>query len=198
MNDASAVRHTRHVIPSEARDLTNALSANARFFASLRMTRLLWQRRALAALLLFLLTKFAAADPGLVAKQTRDWRTRHEHEILAEFSDLLAIPNLASDTPNIERNANAIRTMFEKRGLTTQLLTHEGAPPIIVADLIVPGAKRTIAFYAHYDGQPVDPRALEKQSMETGHARYRREGHRLAKRESHRSGMAFVCALCRR
>ena len=98
-----------------------------------------------------------AADPNAIAKQTHEWRMQHEREILAEFSDLLAIPNLASDTPNIQRNADAIRAMCEKRGLTTQLLTHEGAPPIVVADLIAPGAKRTIAFYAHYDGQPVDP-----------------------------------------
>ena len=77
-------------------------------------------------------------------------------EILAEFSDLLSIPNLATDAPNIQRNAEAIRTMCEKRGLTVKLLAIEGAPPVVVADLAVPNAKRTIAFYAHYDGQPVD------------------------------------------
>ena len=76
---------------------------------------------------------------------------------MQEFSDLLAIPNLASDTPNIERNAAAIRAMCERRGLTTQLLTLDDAPPIVVADLAAPDAKRTIAVYAHYDGQPVDP-----------------------------------------
>ena len=38
-----------------------------------------------------------------------------------------------------------------------QLLKVEGAPPLVLADLRVPEAKRTIAFYAHYDGQPVDP-----------------------------------------
>jgi acetylornithine deacetylase/succinyl-diaminopimelate desuccinylase-like protein len=47
--------------------------------------------------------------------------------------------------------------MCEKRGLTTKILTLEGAPPVVVADLTMPNAKRTIAFYAHYDGQPVDP-----------------------------------------
>ena len=97
-----------------------------------------------------------ASDSATIAKQARTWRMQNEPEILAEFADLLAIPNLASDTPNIQRNANAIRAMFEKRGLTTQLLNHEGSPPIVVADLVAPTAKRTIAFYAHYDGQPVD------------------------------------------
>jgi acetylornithine deacetylase/succinyl-diaminopimelate desuccinylase-like protein len=97
-----------------------------------------------------------AADPASVAQQTRAWRTQHERGILQEFSDLLAIPNLASDIPNIERNAAAIRGLCEKRSLTTQLLSLEGAPPIVVADLVAPNAKRTIAVYAHYDGQPVD------------------------------------------
>ncbi len=96
------------------------------------------------------------ADPAAVAKQVRTWRTNHELEILAEFADLLSIPNLANDAPNIQRNAEAIRAMCEKRGLTTKLLTIEGAPPVVVANLSVPEAKRTIAFYAHYDGQPVD------------------------------------------
>jgi len=81
---------------------------------------------------------------------------QHEREILQEFTDLLAIPNLASDSPNIQRNADAIRQMLEKRGLKVQLLTVDHAPPIVVGDLSIPGAKRTIAFYAHYDGQPVD------------------------------------------
>jgi acetylornithine deacetylase/succinyl-diaminopimelate desuccinylase-like protein len=76
---------------------------------------------------------------------------------VAEFTDFLAIPNLASDAPNIARNAAAIQAMFEKRGVTTRLLTLDGAPPIVIGDVRVPGATRTIAFYAHYDGQPVDP-----------------------------------------
>ena len=104
----------------------------------------------------FLSATVAAADPATVAQQAHAWRTQHEREILQEFSELLAIPNLASDTPNIARNAAAIRASLEKRGQTTQLLTLDGAPPIVVADLPAAGAKRTIAFYAHYDGQPVD------------------------------------------
>ena len=92
----------------------------------------------IAALVLLFAAKLIAADPAAIAKAARAWRMQHEREILAEFSDLLAIPNLASDTSNIRRNADAIRAMCEKRGLTTQLLTHEGAPPIVVADLVAP------------------------------------------------------------
>ncbi|MFL6541593.1 MAG: M20/M25/M40 family metallo-hydrolase [Chthoniobacterales bacterium] len=98
-----------------------------------------------------------AADPHTLGLQTRTWRIAHEREIIAEFVELLAIPDLASDKPNIERNAEAIRAMFEKRGAKTQLLRIDDAPPIVVADVIAPGATRTVGIYAHYDGQPVDP-----------------------------------------
>ncbi|MDQ6626694.1 MAG: M20/M25/M40 family metallo-hydrolase [Verrucomicrobiota bacterium] len=99
---------------------------------------------------------FATTEPSTVGQQTRAWRVAHEREILSEFAELCAIPNLASDAAGIERNVAAIRTMCEKRGLSVRLLTVEGAPPIIVADLAAPDATQTIAFYAHYDGQPVD------------------------------------------
>ncbi|HSP45541.1 MAG TPA: M20/M25/M40 family metallo-hydrolase, partial [Chthoniobacterales bacterium] len=111
----------------------------------------------LLAVCTLLVSTSAFADPAAVAKRVRDWRATHEREILAEFAELLSIPNLANDTPNIQRNAEAIRTMCEKRGLVAKLLTLGGAPPVVVAELAAPDAKRTIAFYAHYDGQPVDP-----------------------------------------
>jgi acetylornithine deacetylase/succinyl-diaminopimelate desuccinylase-like protein len=110
-------------------------------------------------LVLFLCgTPLLGAYRSSISSDTRAWRANHEREILAEFSDLLSIPNLASDAPNIQRNAEAIRALCEKRGLKTRLLTVAGASPVVVADLAVPNAKRTIAFYAHYDGQPVDPK----------------------------------------
>ena len=114
--------------------------------------------KTILCLLLMGLQLSAFAETAPAVRQTQGWRTRHEQEILAEFAELLAIPNLASDSQNIQRNADAIRAMCEKRGMATRLLTLPGAPPIIVADLATPNAKRTIAFYAHYDGQPVDPK----------------------------------------
>jgi acetylornithine deacetylase/succinyl-diaminopimelate desuccinylase-like protein len=61
----------------------------------------------------------------------------HEKEILQEFCELLAIPDVASDTPNIQRNARKIRGMLARRGLTTQVLAIGDAPPIVVGDLVV-------------------------------------------------------------
>ncbi len=86
------------------------------------------------------------------------YRKAHEPEILREFRDLLAIPNLASDSVNIRRNAAHIQSMMQRRGIATQLLSAPtGGPPVVYGELTTPGATRTVVFYAHYDGQPVEP-----------------------------------------
>jgi len=107
--------------------------------------------------LLVMLLCSAADLGGGPAQVSRSYRTAHEQEIIADFTKFLAIPNLASDRENIAKNADAIVAMFASRGISAKQLRIEGAPPIVVADLPAPGAKKTIAFYAHYDGQPVDP-----------------------------------------
>ncbi len=98
-----------------------------------------------------------ALSPPDASRAARNYRTRHEREILTEFMQLLAIPNLASDAMNIEKNANALVTMFARRGGDVRLLRLEGAPALVYAFLPAPDAKTTIALYAHYDGQPGDP-----------------------------------------
>jgi acetylornithine deacetylase/succinyl-diaminopimelate desuccinylase-like protein len=49
--------------------------------------------------------------------------------------------------------------MMARRGLSPRLLESEdgAAPPLIYGEWRVPGATRTYALYAHYDGQPVTP-----------------------------------------
>ena len=85
------------------------------------------------------------------------WREQHERDILNEFNSLLAIPNVASDEANIERNAKALLAMLEKRGVSARLLRIPGAPPVVNGEIRTSGAGHTIVFYAHYDGQPVTP-----------------------------------------
>jgi len=83
--------------------------------------------------------------------------TLDQQKVIDEFTTFLAIPNVATDKANIGRNADVIVAMLAKRGIEARLLRIEGAPPLVVADWKSPRAKETIAFYAHYDGQPVDP-----------------------------------------
>src|SRR5690242_206024 len=91
----------------------------------------------------------------------RDYRRAHERQILEEFTRLLALPNIASDRDNIRRNAEFIREMMQRRGLHPQLLEGKSAdtPPAVYGEWKVPGATHSIILYAHYDGQPVDPKA---------------------------------------
>jgi acetylornithine deacetylase/succinyl-diaminopimelate desuccinylase-like protein len=97
------------------------------------------------------------ASPGLASEPleiVRNWRRAHERQILTELRSLLEIPNVARDRENIERNAARLVEMLERRGVEAKLLRVEGAPPAVFGSLDVPGATKTVVFYAHYDGQP--------------------------------------------
>ncbi|HUQ83090.1 MAG TPA: M20/M25/M40 family metallo-hydrolase [Gemmatimonadaceae bacterium] len=96
----------------------------------------------------------AGAD---VRAAVRKHRESHEAEIAREFADLLAIPNVASDSVNIRRNAAAVIELLRRRGVTARTLEGDAGPPAVYGELRTPGATRTIVFYAHYDGQPVVP-----------------------------------------
>lgn len=80
--------------------------------------------------------------------------------IIKEFTNFLTLPNVATDTPGLKKNAAFIMGMMRKRGIQkVQLLNAAtaGTPPAVYGEVLVPGAKRTLIFYAHYDGQPVNP-----------------------------------------
>ena len=97
-----------------------------------------------------------AENPAATA--ARNWREAHEQTILREFLELLAVPNLASDSSNIRKNATMIAAMLERRGVASRLLEVPDAPPVVFGEIRTPGAKQTLVFYAHYDGQPLNPK----------------------------------------
>jgi len=92
--------------------------------------------------------------------KVRQYRQSSEHQILREFISLLSVPNVASDHENIRRNAVLIVEMMKHRGLEPRLLEAKTAnvPPAVFAEWRTPEATRTIILYAHYDGQPTDPK----------------------------------------
>lgn len=108
--------------------------------------------RIAAALLLSLAL---VAQPADLKSTVSAWATAHRQAILDELIALLSIPNVASDRTNIRRNAEHIREMLAKRGIAAEILETTGNP-LVYGRLIVPGATRTVLFYCHYDGQPVD------------------------------------------
>jgi acetylornithine deacetylase/succinyl-diaminopimelate desuccinylase-like protein len=70
---------------------------------------------------------------------------------------LLSLRNVASNRSDIQRNADHLLGMLRRRGFEARLLTAGDSPPAVYGELPAPGAKRTVVFYAHYDGQPADP-----------------------------------------
>ncbi|HYW72742.1 MAG TPA: M20/M25/M40 family metallo-hydrolase [Pyrinomonadaceae bacterium] len=98
---------------------------------------------------------------GFGQSSVRDYRRSHERQIIDEFTRLLAIPNVAADKENIGRNAQFILEMMQRRGLNPQLLEAKSkdTPPAVYGEWKAAGATRSIILYAHYDGQPVDPKA---------------------------------------
>ncbi len=75
--------------------------------------------------------------------------------LLNEFAELLSIPNVSRNLPDTERNAALIMKMYARRGVALRKLDAGGGPPALYGEIRTPGARRTILFYAHYDGQPV-------------------------------------------
>jgi acetylornithine deacetylase/succinyl-diaminopimelate desuccinylase-like protein len=108
--------------------------------------------------ILLLAATLAMAQDNPAAHAARQWRQQHERAIVDEFFTLLAIPNIARDRANIQRNAETIASMLEKRGVSARLVSVPGSNPVVFGEIPTPGANRTIVFYAHYDGQPLDPK----------------------------------------
>ena len=93
----------------------------------------------------------ASAQPRDVERYVRD----HQAAIVGEFMELVAIPNVRTDLPNIKRNADLLRRMLERRGMNPEIW-ETPSTPLVYGERLVPGAARTILFYIHFDGQPVD------------------------------------------
>jgi acetylornithine deacetylase/succinyl-diaminopimelate desuccinylase-like protein len=115
-------------------------------------------RRSIVVLVILLAGQSVLAQTG--DTRVRQYRQAHEHQILREFVSLLSIPNVASDEENIRRNAALILEMMKERGLEPRLLEAKtpNVPPVVYGEWKTAGATRTIVLYAHYDGQPTDPK----------------------------------------
>ena len=115
---------------------------------------------AAAASLLLCQLAFAQLAFAQTPAAVREYRRANEHRILREFVGLLSLPNVASDAEGIRRNAARLVEMMTARGLDPRLLEARtpNVPPAVYGEWRAPGATRTVVLYAHYDGQPTDPR----------------------------------------
>src|SRR5215211_1699344 len=77
-------------------------------------------------------------------EKVRDYRRSNEYQLLKEFTTLLSIPNVATDTENVRKNAALIVEMMKQRGLSPRLLegSTPNTPPVVYGELKTPGAQR--------------------------------------------------------
>jgi acetylornithine deacetylase/succinyl-diaminopimelate desuccinylase-like protein len=115
-------------------------------------------KRLLLPVLACILPAIALTQTNPAAQAARHWRQQHERSIVDEFVALLRIPNITRDRENTQRNAEFIARMMETRGIASRLVSADGANPVVFGEIRTPDAVRTVVFYAHYDGQPLDPK----------------------------------------
>ncbi|MGA9982513.1 MAG: M20/M25/M40 family metallo-hydrolase, partial [Acidobacteriaceae bacterium] len=103
---------------------------------------------------LLILAPALAQTPAQAANQ---YTTAHRSPLTQSFSSFLSIPNVAADPDGLRRNAGLLIRELQRRNVDARLLEIPDAPPVVYGRIDTPGAKHTIVFYAHYDGQPVTP-----------------------------------------
>jgi len=101
---------------------------------------------------LFAAASLAAQDRAAV----ESWVASHQQAIIRELAELASIPNVARDRDGIHRNAVYLKAMLERHGLAAEVLETAGNP-LVYGERRAPGLARTVLYYLHYDGQPVDP-----------------------------------------
>ncbi len=89
-----------------------------------------------------------------LAAAINDYRASREAEIVADFVDLLSLPNDSANLADMDANVDLITDLLQSRGFETQTL-RAGRAPYVYAELNSPGASETLMLYAHFDGQPV-------------------------------------------
>ncbi len=75
---------------------------------------------------------------------------------VAELAEFLRLPNDARDRAALAPNLAWLEAAFTRRGFRVQDLSDPDYA-LMFAERPVPAPARTVLFYFHFDGQPVDP-----------------------------------------
>jgi acetylornithine deacetylase/succinyl-diaminopimelate desuccinylase-like protein len=97
------------------------------------------------------------------AATAEDYVQANQGKIVRELVEALSIQNVASDRENIRKKAELLVGTLERRRFAASLLETEGNP-LVFGERRVEGARRTILYYIHYDGQPVNPPLWKQES----------------------------------
>ena len=104
---------------------------------------------------MLLAAQSSAAD---LKSRVDGYRSTHEAAIVGQIDELARLKSVAADPAGLKAMADRLQELLKQRGFeVAQLGSDTGAPPAVFGTLKSAGAKRTVIFYAHYDGQPVTP-----------------------------------------
>ena len=113
-----------------------------------------------ATLFLFLLCAAAAAAQPLTTAQLDALTQRHVRASYADLRAFLSLPNNAHVEINLLPNLTWLTRAFEQRGFRVTVLPTKSQPLLLaekLADSPPTPPLKTLLFYMHFDGQPVDP-----------------------------------------
>jgi acetylornithine deacetylase/succinyl-diaminopimelate desuccinylase-like protein len=80
---------------------------------------------------------------------------KHFQAGIALLNEIVSIPNDSNFPDQLNPNMQWTEEQFGKRGWKVERLTTAGFP-LMLGEYIIPKAKKTVLFYFHVDGQPVD------------------------------------------
>jgi len=83
----------------------------------------------------------------------------YQQTVIEDLRRLLIIPNTLENPDGLNKTVQEVIALLKKSDISAQLLKPKNlnSPPIIFGEWKVPGAKKTLLFYAHYDGVIVQP-----------------------------------------
>ena len=111
------------------------------------------------SILFLILISFLQVLKAQDLKGVKEFYQNNEHTLLKEYFAFLSLPNTFNDRAQLEDNAAFILKMMQDAGIKSQLLYDKDKKcvPVVFGEVLQPKATKTILFYAHYDGQPVNP-----------------------------------------
>ena len=109
-----------------------------------------------ASLVLLFLFQIIALNGQTISDKLEKLSHAKTRVAIEELRTLIALPNDATNQADIQKNAVWLEEAFRKRKFEVQILPTSNTP-LVFAERKLAGAKTTVLFYFHYDGQAVDP-----------------------------------------
>jgi acetylornithine deacetylase/succinyl-diaminopimelate desuccinylase-like protein len=122
-------------------------------------------KKLLLSLCIFsLISLFASAQPK---PNLESIVQKHVKNYYADLYDFMVLPSNAHIKEQIQPNLDWLKKAFEKRGFSTEALP-TGGHPVFFAEkkpaTLTTGPLKTLLFYMHFDGQPVEPEKWQQES----------------------------------